>query len=218
MPPHTRWADTVIYETHVKSLTRLHPEVPEELRGTYPGLASDPVLDHLTGLGVTAVELLPVLHFVHDQALVGRGLRNLWGYQPIGWFAPHAGYATAGGDPVTEFKEMVRRLHGAGLEVILDVVYNHTAESHHLGPHLSMRGIDNPAYYRLDVPGPATLPRLHRHRQHGQRRPSRRAAGHRRQHAPSGSPSTTSTGSVSTWRRPWDVATTCSTRRRRCST
>ncbi len=151
-PPHTRWADTVIYETHVKSLTRLHPAVPDDLRGTYLGLVSDPVLDHLKELGVTAVELMPVHHFVDDQALAARGLRNLWGYQPIGWFAPHAGYATPGGTgPVAEFKEMVRRLHAAGLEVILDVVYNHTAESHQLGPHLSLRGIDNPAYYRLDV-------------------------------------------------------------------
>ena len=155
-PPQTRWADTVIYETHVKSLTRLHAAVPDDLRGTYLGLVSDPVLDHLKGLGVTAVELMPVHHFVDDQALAARGLRNLWGYQPIGWFAPHAGYATAGGTgPVAEFKEMVRRLHAAGLEVVLDVVYNHTAESHQLGPHLSLRGIDNPAYYRLDVHGSA---------------------------------------------------------------
>ncbi len=151
-PPRTRWSDTVIYETHVKSLTKLHPGVPERLRGTYLGLASDPVLEHLTGLGVSAVELMPVLHFVHDRALVARGRRNLWGYQPIGWFAPHAGYAADNGDgPVVQFKQMVRRLHAAGLEVILDVVYNHTAESHQLGPHLSLRGIDNPAYYRLDV-------------------------------------------------------------------
>jgi len=151
-PPRNRWVDTVIYETHVKSLTQRHPQVPTPRRGTYLGVACDPVIEHLTGLGVTAVELMPVLHFVHDQALVARGLRNLWGYQPVGWFAPHAGYAAAGeGSPVVQFKQMVKRLHEAGLEVYLDVVYNHTAESHRLGPHLSLRGIDNPAYYRLDV-------------------------------------------------------------------
>jgi isoamylase len=149
--PRHPWSETVIYETHVRALTMLHPEVPEPLRGTYLGLASPPVVDHLERLGITAVELLPVQQFVHDHALIRRGLRNHWGYQPIGYFAPHGEYAASGdaGDQVTEFKQMVQTLHGAGIEVILDVVYNHTGESHHLGPNLAFRGIDNPAYYRL---------------------------------------------------------------------
>ncbi len=155
-PPHRDWADTVIYETHVKNLTRLHPDVPEHLRGTYLGVVEPAILDHLVSLGVTAVELLPVTRFVHDHALVTRGQRNLWGYQPIAMLAPHDEYSTgaAVACEVTEMKEMVKRLHAAGLEVILDVVYNHTAESHHLGPNLSFRGIDNPAYYRLSDEDP----------------------------------------------------------------
>ncbi len=154
--PNTPWDATVIYETHVKGISRLHPDVPESLRGSYLGLADEPVLEHLVRLGVTAVELLPIQHFIHDHALVRHGLRNYWGYQPIGYFAPHAAYA-ASGEPaaaVTELKQMVKTLHAAGLEVILDVVYNHTGESHDLGPNLSFRGIDNPAYYRLSDEDP----------------------------------------------------------------
>jgi len=145
--PGTRWDETVVYEAHVKGFTKLHPGVPEELRGTYLGLASDAAIEHLVGLGVTAVELLPVHAFVQDKHLVENGLRNYWGYNSIGFFAPENRYA--GGNPVAEFKEMVKRLHAAGLEVILDVVYNHTAEGNHMGPTLSFRGIDNAAYYRL---------------------------------------------------------------------
>jgi glycogen operon protein len=152
--PNTPFSETIIYETHVRGLTQQHPEVPEPLRGTYAGLASPPVLDYLRRLGVTAVELLPVHHFVNDQFLVDRGLTNYWGYSTIGYFAPEARYAAAGplGQQVVEFKQMVRALHAAGLEVILDVVYNHTAEGNHLGPTLSFRGLDNLAYYTL-VPG-----------------------------------------------------------------
>ncbi len=151
-PPQHRWSDTVIYETHVKSLTMRHPGVPRHLRGTYPGMVEPVIIDHLLALGITAVELMPVTEFVHDQALRMRGLRNLWGYQPIAWLAPHHAYA-AGDDPgaqVAELKEAVRRFHRAGIEVILDVVYNHTGESHHLGPNLGMRGVDNEAFYRLE--------------------------------------------------------------------
>jgi glycogen operon protein len=148
--PRTPWSRTVIYECHVKGMTALHPDVPPNLRGTYLGLCSDAILDHLLSLGITAVELLPVHHFLDDRHLVERGLRNYWGYNTIGFFAPDARYATAQGlgSPVDEFKTMVRTLHSAGLEVILDVVYNHTGEGNHLGPTLSFRGIDNTAYYR----------------------------------------------------------------------
>ncbi len=152
--PGTPWSDTIIYETHVRALTQRHPEVPEDVRGSYLGLASPPVIDHLLSLGITAVELLPVQHFVHDHALVRRGLRNHWGYQPIGFFAPHHEYAAVPGAQVVEFKKMVKTLHAAGLEVILDVVFNHTGESHDLGPNLAYRGIDNPAYYRLSDEDP----------------------------------------------------------------
>ena len=150
-PPRVPWADTVIYEAHVKGFTMRHPEVPEALRGTYAGLAHPAALDHLTGLGVTAVELMPVHQFVHDPHLLERGLRNYWGYNTIGYFAPHGAYAAGGtgGEQVAEFKSLVKLLHQAGLEVILDVVYNHTAEGNHLGPTLSLKGFDNPAYYRL---------------------------------------------------------------------
>ncbi|HJQ84801.1 MAG TPA: glycogen debranching protein GlgX [Candidatus Binatia bacterium] len=149
-PPRVPWSRTVIYECHVKGLTQLHPDVPEALRGTYLGLATDPILDHLRALGVTAVELMPVHHFVADRHLVERGLTNYWGYNTIGFFAPDVRYATGAlGVQVSEFKTMVKRLHAAGIEVILDVVYNHTAEGNHLGPTLSMRGVDNRAYYRL---------------------------------------------------------------------
>jgi glycogen operon protein len=149
-PPATPLHETVVYETHVKGLTARHPGVPEAIRGTYAGLAHPAALDYLVGLGVTAVELLPVHQFVHDSHLVERGLRNYWGYNSIGFFAPHNGYASgSGGEQVQEFKAMVRTLHSAGIEVILDVVYNHTAEGNHLGPMLSLKGIDNHAYYRL---------------------------------------------------------------------
>ncbi|HQR25994.1 MAG TPA: glycogen debranching protein GlgX [Nocardioides sp.] len=147
--------ETVIYEAHVKGLTQLHPDVPEELRGTYAGLAHPAVTGHLTQLGVTALELMPVHEFVHDSTLLQKGLRNYWGYNTIGFFAPHSGYAVARKDPVQrgqqvqEFKAMVKAMHAAGIEVILDVVYNHTAEGNHLGPILSLKGIDNAAYYRL---------------------------------------------------------------------
>jgi isoamylase len=151
-PPRIPWNQTVIYECHLRGLTMRHPEIPPELRGTYLGLAMDPVIDHLLALGVTAVELLPVHHFVADRHLVERGLTNYWGYNSIGFFAPDVRYASAEGAfgrQVTEFKTMVKRLHRAGIEVILDVVYNHTGEGNHLGPTLSLRGIDNAAYYRL---------------------------------------------------------------------
>ncbi|WP_043266191.1 glycogen debranching protein GlgX [Streptomyces sp. CT34] len=149
--PKTPWPDSVLYELHVRGFTMRHPGIPEELRGTYAGLAHPAALDHLTRLGVTAVELLPVHQFAHEDHLVRRGLRNYWGYNSIGYFAPHAGYAATGtrGQQVGEFQRMVRALHDAGIEVILDVVYNHTAEAGELGPTLSLRGIDNRGYYRL---------------------------------------------------------------------
>jgi len=149
--------ESVIYEVHVKGFTAQHPDIPEAMRGTYSGLAHPAAIEHLTSLGVTAVELLPVHQFVHDGHLLDKGLRNYWGYNSIGFFAPHCEYAATGttGDQVTEFKAMVRALHDAGIEVILDVVYNHTAEGNHLGPTLSFRGIDNAAYYRLVPDDPA---------------------------------------------------------------
>jgi isoamylase len=149
--PRIPYKDSVIYEAHVKGLTMRHPDVPEALRGTYGGIAHPAVIAHLQKLGVTAIELMPVHQFVHDSTLEEKGLRNYWGYNTIGFFAPHAAYAssTAPGQQVQEFKGMVRALHAAGIEVILDVVYNHTAEGNHLGPTLSMRGIDNTSYYRL---------------------------------------------------------------------
>ncbi|MPZ73389.1 MAG: glycogen debranching protein GlgX [Nitriliruptorales bacterium] len=150
-PPRTPWHETVIYETHVRGISMLHPEVEPELRGTYAGLSSPVVIDYLKSLGVTAVELLPVHHFVQDHHLVEKGLRNYWGYNTIGFLAPHGDYAAHGtvGEQVYEFKSMVKDLHAAGLEVILDVVYNHTAEGNHMGPTLSFRGVDNMSYYRV---------------------------------------------------------------------
>ncbi|MEU9014400.1 glycogen debranching protein GlgX [Streptomyces sp. NPDC048479] len=150
-PPRTDYHRTVIYEAHVKGLTMLHPELPEELRGTYAGLAHPAVISHLTELGVTTLELMPVHQFVNDHRLVDAGLNNYWGYNTIGFFAPHNSYASWGdrGEQVLEFKQAVRALHKAGIEVILDVVYNHTAEGNHLGPTLSFRGLDNASYYRL---------------------------------------------------------------------
>jgi isoamylase len=143
--------ETVIYEAHVKGMTIQHPDIPDDVRGTYSGLAHPAMIRYLKGLGVTAVELMPVHQFVHDSGLIERGLTNYWGYNTIGFFAPHNGYSSFGGagGQVQEFKAMVKTLHQAGIEVILDVVYNHTAEGNHLGPTLSFRGIDNPAYYRL---------------------------------------------------------------------
>ena len=147
----TPWHETVVYEAHVRGLTKLHPGVAPELRGTYAGMTTPAVLQHLHRLGVSAVELLPVHQFVHDHALVRRGLRNYWGYNSICYLAPHNQYSAAGqsGQQVDEFKTMVKGFHRAGIEVILDVVYNHTAEGSNLGPTLSFRGLDNAAYYRL---------------------------------------------------------------------
>ena len=149
--PRTSYHKTVIYEAHVKGLTMTHPGIPEEIRGTYAGLGHPAMIEHLAKLGVTAVELMPVHQFVQDHHLVERGLTNYWGYNTIGFFAPHNAYASSGqrGEQVLEFKSMVRDLHAAGIEVILDVVYNHTAEGSNKGPTLSFRGIDNQAYYRL---------------------------------------------------------------------
>jgi glycogen operon protein len=146
--PDTPWHDTIIYETHVRGFTMRHPDIPPQYRGTYAALCMQPVIEHLKRLGVTAVELMPVHAFIHDRHLVAKRLRNYWGYNSIGYFAPHAEYASMQ-QPEREFKTMVKTLHSAGIEVILDVVYNHTAEGSHLGPTLSFRGIDNAAYYRL---------------------------------------------------------------------
>lgn len=146
--PRTPWHDTIIYETHVRGFTKLHPQVPQQYRGTYAGLSTTPVIEYLQRLGVTAVELMPVHWFLNDRHLVEKGLRNYWGYNSIGYFAPHQDYSSSM-QADREFKTMVKALHSAGIEVILDVVYNHTAEGSHLGPTLSFRGIDNSAYYRL---------------------------------------------------------------------
>jgi isoamylase len=149
-PPRTPWHKTVVYETHVKGFTKRNPKLPEKIRGTYAGLAHPESINYLRSLGVTAVELLPVHQFVQDSLLLERGLRNYWGYNSIGFFAPHNEFSSSGtaGEQVTEFKQAVKALHAAGIEVILDVVYNHTAEGNHLGPILSFKGIDNGAYYR----------------------------------------------------------------------
>ena len=151
-PLRHRWRDTVIYELHVKGMTALHDRVPEHLRGTYAGLASPAVVDYLRDLGVTAVELLPVHHFVSEPAVAARGLCNYWGYNTLGFFAPHAAYSSAGdrGQQVTEFKSMVKAFHDAGIEVLLDVVYNHTAEAGTDGPTLSLRGLDDRGSYHRD--------------------------------------------------------------------
>jgi glycogen operon protein len=150
-PPRTPYNESVIYEAHVKGLTMCHPDIPEDVRGTYSAIGHPAMIEHFRRLGVTAVELLPVHQFVNDSTLVDKGLSNYWGYNTIGFFAPHNGYTSFGdrGQQVLEFKTMVRTLHRAGIEVILDVVYNHTAEGNHLGPTLCFRGIDNAAYYRL---------------------------------------------------------------------
>ncbi|WP_046300121.1 glycogen debranching protein GlgX [Mycobacterium sp. UM_Kg27] len=150
--PRTPYHQTLIYEAHVKGMTATHPGIPAELRGTYAGLAHPVIIDHLKSLNATAIELMPVHQFLHDQRLLQLGLRNYWGYNTFGFFAPHNEYAAnrQAGGAVAEFKAMVRAFHQAGIEVILDVVYNHTAEGNHLGPTLNFRGIDNAAYYRLD--------------------------------------------------------------------
>jgi isoamylase len=150
-PPRIPFADTVIYETHVKGFTMRHPDVREDLRGTYAGMASEAAVSYLVDLGITAIELLPVHHISDEAFLYDHGLRNYWGYSTIGYFAPHSEYAATGrlGEQVREFKGMVKALHRAGIEVILDVVYNHTAEGNHLGPMLAFKGADNAAYYRL---------------------------------------------------------------------
>ncbi|HET6229719.1 MAG TPA: glycogen debranching protein GlgX [Longimicrobiaceae bacterium] len=155
-PPNIPWHDTVIYEAHVKGLTRLHPGIPEELRGTYAAIAHPAIVEHLKSIGVTAIELLPVHEIADEPFLAARGLRNYWGYSSLNYFSPAGRYARARdyGEQVREFKEMVRTLHQAGIEVILDVVYNHTAEGNHLGPTLSFKGIDNPTYYRLVADDP----------------------------------------------------------------
>ena len=150
-PPKRQYAESVIYEAHVKGLTYQHPEIPAELRGTYSAIAHPVMIDHLRSLGVTAIELMPVHHFANDSTLIERGLSNYWGYNTIGFFAPDSKYSSSAspGGQVQEFKSMVRELHDAGIEVILDVVYNHTGEGNHLGPTLCFKGIDNSAYYRL---------------------------------------------------------------------
>jgi isoamylase len=148
----TPWHETIIYEVHVKGFTKLHPEIPEELRGTYAGMAHPAAIEHLQRLGITAVELMPIHHFLaYPGHLVDKKLKNYWGYDSINYFSPYSGYSSSGtlGEQVNEFKEMVKALHRAGIEVILDVVYNHTGEGNHLGPTLSLRGIDNGTYYRL---------------------------------------------------------------------
>ncbi|CAO5168361.1 Glycogen operon protein GlgX homolog [Frankia sp. AiPs1] len=150
-PPRTPYNESVIYEAHVRGLTKNHPGLPEEYRGTYAGIAHPVMIEHYRKIGITAIELLPVHQFVHDEHLVRQGLRNYWGYNSVAFLAPHNGYSASGGHgrQVQEFKGMVRNLHEAGIEVILDVVYNHTAEGNHMGPMLCFRGIDNAAYYRL---------------------------------------------------------------------
>ncbi|MEP7765104.1 glycogen debranching protein GlgX [Sanguibacter sp. 25GB23B1] len=150
-PPNHEYHESVIYEAHVRGMTQQHPDVPEELRGTYAGMAHPAVINHLVELGITAIELMPVHQFVNDSTLVEKGLSNYWGYNTIGFFAPHNRYSSSGsvGQQVQEFKAMVKALHEANIEVILDVVYNHTAEGNHQGPTISFRGIDNAAYYRL---------------------------------------------------------------------
>jgi isoamylase len=154
--PRTPWHETIIYETHVKGFTVRHPDIPPEIRGTYAALAHPAAMDYLTRLGITAVELMPTHQFIQDSHLLEKGLRNYWGYNSIGYFAPHNEYSSSAnpGQEVQEFKAMVKALHQAGIEVILDVVYNHTAEGNHLGPTLCFKGLDNPAYYRLMADDP----------------------------------------------------------------
>ena len=182
--PCTPWHKTLIYETHVKGLTQLHPQVPEERRGTYGGVMSEPIIAHLKRLGVTAIELLPVHAHIDDRNLLEKGLTNYWGYNTLNYFAPHREYSARESprESVREFKTMVRTLHAAGIEVILDVVYNHTCEGNQLGPTLSFRGIDNVNYYRLS-PESALLHGFHRVRQYAQHGSATRAATHHGQPA-----------------------------------
>jgi isoamylase len=149
-PLRRKLHETAVYEVHLKGFTKRHPGIPKSIRGTYAGLAHPAALEYLTTLGVTAVELLPIHQFVHEQHLLDKGLRNYWGYHSYGYFAPHGEYSSSGdtGGQVREFKQMAKSLHAAGLEIILDVVYNHTGEGNHLGPMLCLKGIDNRAYYR----------------------------------------------------------------------
>ncbi len=146
---NVHWDETIVYETHVKGFSKKHPDVPEHLRGTYAGFASPKLIEYLTSLGVTSVELLPVHAFINDSNLLDKKLTNYWGYNTIGFFAPDPRYAADVPNSLREFKEMASKLHGAGLEVLLDVVYNHTAEGNEFGPTLSFKGIDNASYYRL---------------------------------------------------------------------
>jgi isoamylase len=150
-PPRTPLHSSIIYEAHIKGFTQLNPAIPENLRGAYAGLSSPASIEYLQSLGITAVELLPIHHHIDERYLVDRGLKNYWGYNTICFFAPDSRYSSSGvsGEQVREFKTMVKTLHAAGIEVILDVVYNHTAEGNHLGPTLGFRSIDNPSYYRL---------------------------------------------------------------------
>ena len=153
-PPHVRWHEAVFYELHVKGFTKRHPGIPEQQRGTFLGLGSDAAIAHLKSLGVTTVDLMPVHEHLDEPAVVGRGLTNYWGYSTLAYFAPDRRFATPGGDPVRELKQAVKQLHAAGIEVVLDVVYNHTCEGDALGPTVSLRGIDNRVYYRLDEAPP----------------------------------------------------------------
>ncbi len=166
--PKLPYHKTIIYETHVKGFTKLHPEIPEEIRGTYAAIAHPVTIKYLKSLGITAIELMPVHHFIRDQFLEEKGLHNYWGYNSIGFFAPDVRYSSSGtlGEQVIEFKTMVKALHKAGIEVILDVVYNHTGEGNQMGPTLSFRGIDNASYYRLNGRQQALLHGLHRHGQY----------------------------------------------------
>ena len=181
----TPWHKTIIYELHVKGFTARHPDVPPEHRGTYAGLSSPPIMEYLGSLGITAIELMPIHQFVADKRLVDRGLTNYWGYNSIGYFAPDARYSSSGvfGQQVTEFKQMVKAYHRAGIEVILDVVYNHTAEGNHLGPTLCFRGIDNvnllPPRFRRS----AALYGLYRDRKYPERDASPRTPAHNGQSA-----------------------------------
>jgi glycogen operon protein len=201
--PHVPWRDTIVYELHVKGYTQRHPSVPPELRGKYLGLGHPAVTDHLKRLGITTVELMPCQAFVSEQPLLERGLVNYWGYNPIAWFAPDARYAVA--DPVVEFKTMVRALHAAGLEVVLDVVFNHTAEGDHRGPTLSWRGFDNASYYRPGGSRPECVQQLHRLRQYRQLRRCLRARTGARLSALLGRRDAHRRASASTWPRCWDA-------------
>ena len=214
--------ETVIYEAHVKGLTQLHPDVPEELRGTYAGLAHPAVIEHLTKLGVTAIELMPVHQFVQDSTLLDKGLRNYWGYNTLGFFAPHADYAAADrpgrrGQQVQEFKSMVKSMHAAGIEVILDVVYNHTAEGNHLGPDAELQGHRQPGVLPARRGRPALLHGLHRHRELPQRAPPPLAAADHGLAALLGDRDARRRLPLRPRRRPWPASSTTWTGWRRSS-